>query len=189
MKNIKIIVLGDAHIPDRAWEIPSKLLEVIENSKPYDLAIYTGDFTSEEIYNWFKSLGKKTYAVKGNMDYIELPEYVVIKLNSIKVGVIHGDQVYPRGNIPKLSNIAHRLGVNVLLSGHTHKPFIKIYNEVLHINPGSITGVWSGSGSSFYPTYAMIEVSLPELTIKFKILRDNEVKEKIFRINLLKSLK
>jgi len=185
MKYVKMIVLGDSHIPDRALEIPRKILEDIEKNRPYDIAIFTGDFTCEEVYEWFKGLGRKVYAVEGNMDYIELPEYVVLTLNSIKMGVIHGSQVYPRGNIVKLTHIAQRLGVKILLSGHTHKPFLKKYKGVLHLNPGSITGVWSGSGSSFNPTYAILYISYPVLGIKFKILRsENDIVEKVFRINL-----
>ena len=112
---IKILILGDAHIHDREDEIPREIERIIYDNKPYDIAIYTGDFTDRDVYEWFKSLAPKTFEVCGNMDYLELPEYQVINItNNLSIGVIHGHQVRPRGNIVKLTQIAKQLNVKIL---------------------------------------------------------------------------
>ena len=38
----------------------------------------------------------------------------------IKVGVIHGHQFVPAGDLDSLSAIARQMDVDVLISGHTH---------------------------------------------------------------------
>ena len=160
--DILILVLGDAHIPDRAFGIPKEILKFIDSLDRIDIAIYTGDFTGEDTYEWFKSLCRRTYAVEGNMDYLPLPMYEVFNVLGISFGVIHGDQVYPRGNLKKLTRIAHKLNVQVLFSGHTHAPFVDTYGGVLHINPGSLTGAWGGGGGTGIPSFALVNIKNKE---------------------------
>jgi len=38
----------------------------------------------------------------------------------IKIGVIHGHQCIPTGDLDSLSSIARQMDVDVLVSGHTH---------------------------------------------------------------------
>jgi putative phosphoesterase len=39
----------------------------------------------------------------------------------IRIGVIHGHQCVPTGDLDSLSAIARQMDVDVLISGHTHK--------------------------------------------------------------------
>jgi len=169
-----ILVLSDAHIPDRAFELSTAIREFIEQHKPFDIVVYAGDFTGYEFYEYVKSLGKSFYGVAGNMDFLDLPEYVTFRVHGIKFGVIHGDQVYPRGNIAKLTRIAKRLQVQVLVSGHTHSPFIVFEGGVLHLNPGSVTGVPSGGGGSLIPSFMIVKVSGSRLEIELFEEREEE---------------
>ena len=153
-----MLVISDAHIPDRAFELSDAVRDFLEKNKPFDIVVYAGDFTGHRFYEYVKSLGRTLYAVAGNMDFLDLPEYVTFTLRGIRFGVIHGDQVYPRGNIAKLSRIAHRLRVQVLISGHTHAPFIVLEHGVIHLNPGSLTGVPSGGGGSLIPSLMIVEL-------------------------------
>lgn len=156
---VYILVIGDTHIPDRAEKVPDKLLNIIENGVPWDTVVFTGDFTSEDVYKWVLKLGKEVYVVSGNMDYLPLPETRVFVLNDIPIGVHHGDNVYPRGDSKGLTNIAFKLGVKLLFTGHTHSFFIKrgVFENVLLLNPGSLTGVWGGGGGSMKPSMVVIE--------------------------------
>jgi len=155
-----ILVIGDTHIPDRAAEVPGKIEDIIESGKPWDIAVFTGDFTGKEVLQWFKKLGRETYYVQGNMDYLPLPQTQAFTVESIKVGVHHGTGVYPRGDTRGLSRIARSMGIDLLFTGHTHSPFIKkgVSNDILLVNPGSLTGVWGGSGGSMKPSMMIVEV-------------------------------
>ena len=178
---VELLLIGDTHIPDRASKVPEKLLSIIEDGKPWDIVVFTGDFTGLDTYKWFLGLGRKTYCVRGNMDYLPLPKTQKLIVNNIIIGVHHGDGVYPRGNPKGLTRIARELGVNVLFTGHTHSPFIKygLTREILLINPGSLTGVWGGGGGSMIPSMMILEISNDTIYVKhYELLRSSEVKEK-----------
>ena len=49
-----------------------------------------------------------------------LPLSVTVTHTPIKIGVIHGHQCVPTGELDSLSTIARQLDVDVLISGHTH---------------------------------------------------------------------
>lgn len=155
-----VLVIGDTHIPDRAESPPRVLKGIIDSFAPWDVVVFTGDLTSESILKWVRGLGNSVYVVKGNMDYLPLPKTAVFKVEEYVIGVHHGDGFYPRGDPAKLTKIAHSLGVNVLISGHTHADFIKTGStgKELLVNPGSLTGVWSGGGGSYTPSFMVLEI-------------------------------
>lgn len=154
----RILVVGDTHIPDRARGIPAVLKRFIETSKPWDLVAFTGDLTEESVLRWIKTLGRQVYVVRGNMDYLQLPRVALFKVEEFKIGVHHGDGVHPRGDTDKLTKIAVSLGADLLLTGHTHVDFVKLSRDAtkLLINPGSLTGVWSGEGGSYIPSFIVL---------------------------------
>lgn len=156
-----ILVIGDTHIPDRAEAVPLKLKNLIEENGFWEIVVFTGDLTGEEVLDWIKSLGKRLLVVKGNMDYLALPRSQTITIGDLNIGVHHGDGIYPRGDASGLSRIAKQLNVDILISGHTHSPFVKIGGggEVLLINPGSLTGVWGGGGGSMKPSFMTLSIS------------------------------
>lgn len=177
---VELLLIGDTHIPDRALRVPEKLLSIIEDGKPWDIIVFTGDFTGLDTYKWFLGLGRKTYCVRGNMDYLPLPKTQKLIVNNIIIGVHHGDGVYPRGNTRGLTRIAKELGVDVLFTGHTHAPFIKygLTREILLINPGSLTGVWGGGGGSMRPSMMILEISDDTIYVKhYELLSNDEVRE------------
>ncbi len=157
---VYILLIGDTHIPDRADTVPDKLLEIIEEGKPWDIVVFTGDFTGKSVLDWIETLGHTVYYVRGNMDFLPLPKTEKFTLEDIRFGVHHGDGVYPRGNTRDLTRIAVNMDVQVLLTGHTHSPFIKkgLTPGILLINPGSLTGVWGGGGGSMKPSMMVLIV-------------------------------
>jgi putative phosphoesterase len=155
-----VLIVGDTHIHDRADSIPDKLLSFISSYSPWELVLFTGDLTDEDVLQWLRSISRSLYVVRGNMDYLPLPNYEVLSIDWLKIGLIHGDRVYPRGNPVELSRIARKLGVKLLVSGHTHADFIRLSpnNDILLLNPGSLTGVWGGGGGSYTPSLMILEV-------------------------------
>jgi len=133
-----IFVLSDLHITS-VNEIPKWILTKINNT---DLILINGDITSKEVLNEFKKHAK-TLEVKGNCDYLNLPSENIFEIEGIKCGQIHGDIISPRGDWDQLYNVANKLNVNILFSGHTHNFCVYKYKEKIFINPGSATGVGS----------------------------------------------
>lgn len=128
-------LISDTHIPDRAKEIPEK---VITTFKDVDLILHTGDLTSTQVIDELEKIAP-TIAIQGNMDRvagIKLPNAKVIEVEGLKIGLIHGE-VYPRGDTQQLLYLAKQLNANILVSGHSHQPKIEQIEDILLLNPGS----------------------------------------------------
>ena len=170
----RALAIGDFHIPERADWI-SRELEGEVTKKSYDLVLCTGDLTSEDVLAWLRGLAPEVHVVRGNMDYLRLPLQVVVAVEGLRIGVYHGAGVHPRGDLVKLALKAKQLGVEVLVTGHTHYPKVALVREqeVVIVNPGSATGVWGGDArASLTPSFAIMEVSGRGLVVEVKELRD-----------------
>ncbi len=128
-------LISDTHIPDRARILPQKVIEAFNN---VELIIHAGDLTSPKVIEELETIAP-VMAVQGNMDRangIDLPRAKVIEIESLKIGVIHGE-VYPRADADQLLYLAKELGVDILVSGHSHQPKIEQKDGILLLNPGS----------------------------------------------------
>ena len=163
---MRVLVISDTHIPNRADWIPEKIDKFISEQN-FDVVICLGDLTGESIFEYIKSLAKKSYFVRGNMDYLNLPRSLKIQVEKVKIGAIHGDGIFPRGNRKQLLQIAKKFEVNVLLSGHTHTPDVFEQDYILLANPGSATGVWGGGGNPTRPS--IITLDIAENTVELKL--------------------
>lgn len=65
-------------------------------------------------------------------------------IGNLKIGLIHGHQVIPWGDVESLNTVARQMNVDILVSGHTHVFEAFEYEGRFFINPGSITGAYSG---------------------------------------------
>ncbi|RLI79638.1 YfcE family phosphodiesterase [Archaeoglobales archaeon] len=175
-----VLIMGDTHIPRRASRIPRKLEEVFIGKK-FDYLIFTGDLTGESVLNYIKNLADRVVVVRGNMDHLNLPEYAELKIGDLRIGVIHGDQVYPRGNREQLEEIGIEKGVDVLVSGHTHSPDF-FQGKVLLVNPGSATGVWGGGGGSLRPSLMICNIAEGEMNFELFELEKSVIKRRKFRV-------
>jgi len=155
---IKILVIGDSHIPRRAKNIPIQICEVLEKNvlnRKFDYTFFTGDvIKAPRFMSYLKKITNvEVLAVVGNMDYYggnrNAPIYQHIEVSietkeNLTVGLTHGHQIHPRGDHAQLGNLAIDNNYNILISGHTHKEEIVLTNDgVLLLNPGSVTGAWS----------------------------------------------
>ena len=130
-------VISDTHIPERAEKIPDIVLETF---KDVDMILHAGDLVSYDVLKQLEELAP-TRCVQGNMDNyygLNLPKNEVITILGHRIGLNHGE-VYPRGDTMQLKYIAMELDVNVLITGHTHWAFIKEFDDILLLNPGSPT--------------------------------------------------
>ncbi len=165
MALMKLLIFGDSHIPERASKIPLEFDHLFK-TLDYDAVICTGDLTSRKVLEYIKSLSDEYYVVRGNMDSLPLPEHQVVRGD---IGVIHGYQVYPRGDREQLLEIAKKMGVKILISGHTHTPDV-YKGEIVLLNPGSVTGVWGGSAVENLPSF--MHVNVPKVEGKlYRLLR------------------
>ncbi|MDR0911512.1 MAG: YfcE family phosphodiesterase [Methanobrevibacter sp.] len=133
-------LISDTHVSDRAKELPATVFTAF---KDVDFILHAGDIIYNDVLEKLKKVTPevKVFAVLGNMDSIydlDLEESKVLTIGGVKIGLKHG-QVRPKGDIKQLESIARELDVDVLVSGHTHKPLIEKVNNITLVNPGSPT--------------------------------------------------
>ena len=130
-------LISDTHIPERAKKLPNLIFDVFKN---VDIIFHAGDMVSIEVKEELEKIAP-VYCVQGNMDRtygLKFPQSLVLDVENFKVGMIHGE-VYPRGDTLQLKYLALELGVDILVTGHSHQPLIEKVGDILLLNPGSPT--------------------------------------------------
>jgi putative phosphoesterase len=116
-------------ISDTHGLLRPEALHALEGS---DLIIHTGDVGKPEILDALKKLAP-VVAVRGNIDRGEwaaaLPLVASVSTSSAVIYVLH--------DIHELDLDPAASGFQVVVSGHSHKPFRTERNGVLYLNPGS----------------------------------------------------
>lgn len=138
-----VLVLGDLHIPHRCNALPAKFKKLLVPGKIQHI-LCTGNLCTKESYDYLKTLAGDVHIVRGDFDEnLNYPEQKVVTVGQFKIGLIHGHQVIPWGDLASLALLQRQLDVDILISGHTHK-FEAFENEnKFYINPGSATGAYS----------------------------------------------
>ena len=152
---MKIGVISDTHIPDRAKEIPQKILDEFKN---VDMVIHAGDLADISVLDKLRKVCKNVTAVWGNMDPEEvknsLPEKTILKIGKYRIGVIHGFGA-PNKLIESLESIFKCDNVNIIIFGHAHYSVNEERNGILFFNPGTPTD----KVFSQYNSYGIIEIN------------------------------
>ena len=97
-----------------------------------DLIIHAGDVGDPEILEHLRAI-PAAFAVRGNVDTSPwaqaLPLTEVVDVGRVQVYVLH--DLLDLGLDPRAA------GFSVVISGHTHRPYAQVRNDVLYLNPGS----------------------------------------------------
>lgn len=161
---MKIVVISDTHISDKADKLPAKLLEDIKQA---DVLIHAGDFVSLGLLNELRLICKKVVAVRGNMDPAELtsklPEKEVFKAGKFKIGIMHGFGA-PDKIAESLLEVFKKDKPDLIVFGHSHIPLNEKSGGVIIFNPGSPTDKIYAP----YNSYGIIEIND---TIKAQIVK------------------
>lgn len=152
---MRIGVISDTHIPDRAEDLPR---EILEEFKKVDMIIHAGDLVNLSVLDKLKSICRNVKAVWGNMDPEEVKEKLaekeIITVGKYKIGIMHGYGA-PHKLISLLFSIFKEDNVNVIIFGHSHYSVNEKKNDILFFNPGSLTD----KIFSQYNSYGIIEIN------------------------------
>ena len=162
---MRIGVISDTHIPERAKAIPQKILDEF---KTVDMIIHAGDLVEPGVLERLRSVCKDVRAVWGNMDHLKvksiLPQKEIIKVGKYKIGVIHG-YGNPERLVDNLKEEFKNDNVNLVVFGHSHQPFNQKKDDIWYFNPGSATDDIFAS----YKSYGLIEINDEIVTKIIKI--------------------
>lgn len=130
---MKILVVSDTH--GRSSELKKVLYKV----KPIDTLIHCGDVEGDE--NYIREIAEcPCYFVRGNNDFFsDLPREEVFSLGDYKVMVTHGHLYGVSMDTTMLREEARSRGVQIVMFGHTHRPFLEQREDITVLNPGSLS--------------------------------------------------
>ncbi|KAI8809143.1 Metallo-dependent phosphatase-like protein [Cladochytrium replicatum] len=140
-----VLVIGDFHVPHRALDLPPKFKKLLVPGKIQQI-LCTGNLCNREILDYLRTVASDVNLVKGDMDEslpAGTPSMRVVQHGPLKIGVLHGHQVVPQGDVQALSILARQMDVDVLVSGNTHRFEAFEYEGRFFVNPGSATGAFS----------------------------------------------
>lgn len=106
--------------------------EAVDALAGSDLILHAGDIGRLDVLERLKTIAP-TIAVRGNNDqgtWAEtIPEQERIEFEGISIHVLH--------ILKDLTINPTTAGIQVVISGHSHKPLVEEHNGVLFLNPGS----------------------------------------------------
>ena len=180
-----VLVVGDMFVPQRAPDIDPQFKQIlIPNKLQHVLSL--GNIGSRESYDWLRSLSNDFHGVKGDYDEGDMPEKKLVTIGEFKIGMIHGHQVLPWGDTDSLSCIARQLDCDIFISGNTHQIGVKVLDNKLYINPGSISGAFSDIVADPSPSFILMVLTGTEAIVYLYVLNDRTQKFDVSKVEFRK---
>ena len=112
---------------------------VLEQEKPLDLLIHLGDAQGQEHY--IEAMAEcPMEIVAGNNDfYSNLPLEMELKIGKYKAFLTHGHYYYVNAGSERIKKEGMSRNADIVMFGHTHKPVVEREEEIVILNPGSIS--------------------------------------------------
>ncbi len=130
---MKVLIISDTHRKNENY------IKVLQKVGKLDLVIHLGDIEGSE-YTIQEAAGCPVEMVAGNNDFFSnLPSEKTLQIGSYCVMITHGHRYYISMGNEMLKKEAIAQGIDIVMYGHTHKPVIDISDNIIAINPGSIS--------------------------------------------------
>lgn len=130
---MKVLIVSDTHGRH------GNLRKAVEESGEFDVLIHLGDVEGGEAYIDTVADCEK-HVIRGNNDfYSNLPKEEVFFLNGKKVFITHGHNYYVAFGTEQVERAGRECGADVVMFGHTHRPHLEVRDDVVVLNPGSLS--------------------------------------------------
>jgi len=132
-------------------ESPDKLIllgDLLYHGPRNDL---TKDYDTLKVAEMLNSVKDNLICVRGNCDayvdqvVLEFPimsDYSIIYLDGRTLFLTHG-HIYNKNNLPNLND------GDIIIHGHTHVPVIEKINNIIYMNPGSVSAPRKNTPNTF----------------------------------------
>lgn len=144
---MRALVISDSHGDTDSCD------RAIFASGELDMIIHLGDIARDTDYIESVYDDVPVFSVLGNNDFLRRGDYErVIELDGHKIFICHGHTLGVSSGTERLISAAKRCGCEAALFGHTHKALLEHEDDLLILNPGSVSRPRGGK-----PSYAIIE--------------------------------
>lgn len=159
---MKLGILSDTHVPDRAKRLPERLCALFR-SAGVDVILHAGDICVPSVLEQLTEVAP-VYAVRGNRDIYalhELPEKLSLEFDGVRVGLIHGHGRLFQYLLDKADWVRRGIqedryrqralqafpDAHLVIFGHLHRRIHVWVGEKFLFNPGSVCCPdWTGGG-------------------------------------------
>ena len=129
---MKVLIVSDTHKKNENY------FRVVEIHKP-DMVIHCGDVEGSE-YALSEAVDCPVHMVLGNNDFFsELPRELELEIGPYKTWITHGHNYYVSMGNETIKREAVARGMDIVFYGHTHRPVVDIDDDVIAVNPGSLS--------------------------------------------------
>lgn len=129
----KILIVSDTHRKNDTY------YTLLEQQKPLDMVIHCGDAEGSE-YALSQAAQCPVHIVLGNNDFFsDLPRELELEIGSYRVWITHGHTYYVSVGCERIKQEARERGVDIVIFGHTHRPYLDVEDDLITLNPGSIS--------------------------------------------------
>ncbi len=130
---MKILVVSDTHGQHK------NLDKILEKEQDIDLFVHLGDVEGGEFYIDAVVECEK-HIVRGNNDFFsDLPKEEEFYIGKYKAFITHGHAYGVSLGPEQIREEGKVRGADLVMFGHTHKPFLEKDSEITVLNPGSIS--------------------------------------------------
>ncbi|HSB67542.1 MAG TPA: YfcE family phosphodiesterase [Anaerolineales bacterium] len=168
---ITLGVLADTHIPDRAAELPPKVLLCFKEAQ-VGAILHAGDVSVPRVLKQLEQIAP-VYAVQGNRDIYalsRLPLQMRLNFEGVSIGLAHGHGTFSSYMVDKFHRQLHgRLveryiqrmlltfpEMDVIVFGHLHVACNFRLDGKLLFNPGSTSYPWPRMSP---PTFGLLKLA------------------------------
>lgn len=135
---MRLLLIADTHVPDRARDLPAALWEAVADA---DVVIHAGDWVEPALLDELEERSARLVGCWGNNDGDELrcrlPERADVVLGGVRLTVVHETGGAP-GRDERMAKAYP--DTDVLVFGHSHIPWNGRAKSGLRLlNPGSPT--------------------------------------------------
>lgn len=132
---MRVLIVSDTHRKDE------NLKKVIEKHLPLDMLIHLGDAEGSDakIAGWVNE-DCDLEMVLGNNDFFSrLDREKELKIGRYRILLTHGHYYNVSLGVERLEQEARERRMDIVMYGHTHRPFYEVHNGIIILNPGSLS--------------------------------------------------
>lgn len=157
---MRVLIVSDTHRKNENY------FRVLDKERP-DLVIHCGDAEGSE-YALTQAADCPVEIVLGNNDFFsELPRELVLEIGPYRAWVVHGHNYYVSMGNETLKREAAAKGMDIVFYGHTHRPVIDTEDEVIAVNPGSLSYPRQDGRKPSYVIMELDEQDEAEFAVKY----------------------
>lgn len=130
---MRVLIVSDTHKKNENF------CRVMEKEAERDFVIHLGDAEGSELY-LSKVAGCPMEIVAGNNDFFtQLPKEKEIEVEGYHILLTHGHYYYVSVGMERIREEGIMRGADIVMFGHTHRPFVETDEDIIILNPGSLS--------------------------------------------------